>query len=365
MATIEVVGTEADPTAKGPSYARLASPTVLVVISAGANPNEVLTVDVSDPENPTVQDTLTLDQSWGHDASGDYAYVPSVQLSKLTVVDISDPTNISVAGSVTSGTWLGAPRAAVYDARGYVYVCGFSLPQFGVVDVSTPTAPATVGAYIYDTGKGGFSDLTYPGGDYVYAVARSTDWFVVIDVSTPTSPSIVGTLQDATDLNTGTSSLVTTIGDDYAFVTTDDGKLTVIDISNPAAPSIVAAPSISLGGNKQAIAGDVLWATRSGTDEVVAVDVSDPTNPVEMATLADGADLNGAASIDADGSYAYVACSNGNSIAVVRLVPFLIPQRALRAYPRDDILGRVPTPRHPKFSRSQQYGTRQGPSAYK
>lgn len=49
----------------------------------------------------------------------------------------------------------------------------------------------------------------------------------------------------------------------------------------------------------------------------------------------------------------------------VVVAPFSTPQRALRAYPRDDILGRVPTPRHPKFSRSQQYGMRRGPSAYK
>lgn len=133
-------------------------------------------------------------------------------------------------------------------------------------------------------------------------------------------------------------------------------------------PVGLVAPSIT-GGNETVLFCDYLW--RAGS-------VTAATNPSGMTGtgLRDNAgivDLGGAyealTSGGATGARTMSVTCTGSyvesvSYSVLLGTPVVPVTAPLRAFPRDDDLGRVPTPRHPKFSTSRQASVRGGPGSY-
>gem|GEM_PF-5714428 len=108
----------------------------------------VITVDVSDPENPYVRGTLSIPALPGYlTRFGDHmllgaertAYTSDLQPVELSMLDMSDPYDVSVLGSTTvvsDGTWISVdPSLLFVDAgRGLI---GFPVQSLGEQDPVT------------------------------------------------------------------------------------------------------------------------------------------------------------------------------------------------------------------------------------
>jgi hypothetical protein len=130
-----------------------------------------------------------------------------------------------------------------------------------------------------------------------------------------------------------------TISGNYAYVTNSsffffNGGVQILDISDPTNP--IGVGSITDGANGAdelngvwsiAISGNYAYVTGYGVDfsgsdgGVQILDVSDPTNPVGVGSITDGEsgadDLAGAISIAVSGNYAYVASSIDDGVQIL------------------------------------------------
>lgn len=162
---------------------------VAVVSNIGDN---VKTIDVSDPTAPVVLDTYSTDLNNVNALTiqGDYIYTgaPGAGSGDLfLVLDISDPANITLSGSVA----LADPHGFYASGR-YVYVANnFSSTLLKVVDVSDPTTPVVVGSA--SSTEDAPMGITV-AGNYAYITATNGDSVVVFDISDPTAPTKVGTI---------------------------------------------------------------------------------------------------------------------------------------------------------------------------
>ncbi len=95
-------------------------------------------VDVSNPAAPVVRGSVSTGKTQGVDVKGSYAYVAS-QTKDLRIIDISDPDAPSIIGfkSLPGQTW----DVAVKDNIAYAASYGGELY---LIDVSNPTAPILV-----------------------------------------------------------------------------------------------------------------------------------------------------------------------------------------------------------------------------
>ena len=199
-------------------------------------PYEISAVDSLDPGNLARKIAI----------AGDYAYLANGG-GGIEVIDISDPENISSAGT-------------------------FSPIAFG-------SAYSLIIA-----------------GDYAF-VADGSAGLTVVDISNPTSPTLAG------NCDTPGYAKEIAVAGNYAYIADDDEGLRVIDISNPLLPVSAGHCSIPYDVVDVEIAGDYAYVSNYGLGLRV-VDISDPTTPVEVAYInADGATFD----IEADGNYLFMA----------------------------------------------------------
>ncbi len=257
-------------------------------------------IHISDPSVPVRVGTYdTPGGAYGVAISGDYAYVADYT-EGLLVLDISNPASPAFANS--------------YDTPGHAYrvtVCGdYAYLADGaadgllVMDVADPVMPpVTVGSQMESNAM-----AVTVSGDCAYV----TDWnrLAVLDITDPTSPSPAGEL-----LAPGDAYAVAVSGD-HAFVALDTGLLSV-DISDPTAPDsagfcenvVVDAWiwSIAISGDYAYVAGD-----NEADPGFYVFDISDPTNPTEVAAKATPDLVRGLA---VSGDYLYVAAWSEGLIA--------------------------------------------------
>jgi hypothetical protein len=108
------------------------------------NNENLFAVDVSDPSNPTLLDSLSLNSTGSGVApypSADIVYAWDTS-STLHVVDSSDPSNLSVQTTLLSPgffSWY------VDDAAEMAFAISATTNYAGVVDVSAATSPQNLG----------------------------------------------------------------------------------------------------------------------------------------------------------------------------------------------------------------------------
>jgi len=175
---------------------------------------------------------------------GNYAYVASYE--SLYIFDISDPTSLSLVGFVDDATRLRSVDYIIVEGN-YAYVSAGDGPDyFTIVDVSDPANPSVVGS-LSGSGSPNYMDSPYglyKVGKYVYVCAWGEFRFNVVDVSDPTSPSLVASLNLGTVYSRRPNDVV--VRGNYAYVTVSDGAsdangLLIIDISDPLSMSVVGS----------------------------------------------------------------------------------------------------------------------------
>jgi len=205
------------------------------VYVADADNGYLWVIDVSDVVSPDSVDCLAFSPAFPLDVavSGDYAYVAR-GTSGLTVVDISDPTSISIVATYnTPGTATGVAISGNYA---FVADGGSGLR---ILDISNPGNPSSAGSM--DTP--GYSYDVAVSGDYAYVADGAAGLQVIDTDSLFVGPRLVG------NYNTPGVALKLSISGDYVFIA-DESSLQIVNVSNPANPYLAGShgvPGLSKG----------------------------------------------------------------------------------------------------------------------
>ena len=223
----------------------------------------------------------------------------------LGVVDVSDPAQPVLVGSLSIGTW--ELPTGIDASGGHVYVASL---YYGlrVFDVSDPTAPRRVGAL----------DLATQCEDVVVwrdlaFVAAGYAGLQIVDVSDPAAPWWISRL------DTPGRARGIDVAESRAYVACEEGGFAVVDITDPAQPVLRARVGTVNPAVGVAVAGATAFVTQL-VDGVDRFDVSDPDAPV----AAGHCDLPGySAAVDASGEVAAVVSWDGGLFMIDGMCPAL------------------------------------------
>ncbi len=243
-------------------------------------------IDISDPTSPSMAGSYdTPGYALGLYVEGDYAYIADEIAGGLQIIDISDPSN------PTPIDYCDTPDAArsVHVSGKYAYVadCGSGLQVIKVHELVPPSRASITGL------SGGTWDVQVDGNHAF--VANGNTGMRVFDITDPSHPILSSAVSSP-----GAYSI--RVSGDYAYQTCTDLKFQSLDISDPMNPMFVDSCDISNIGHSIIISGDYAYITILDSGLKV-VDISDPSN----LTVVGGCDLpGGALGIDLAGNYAYV-----------------------------------------------------------
>ncbi|HEX04616.1 MAG TPA: hypothetical protein ENH10_05585, partial [Bacteroidetes bacterium] len=153
---------------------------------------------------------------------GDYAFVGTT--AGVTSINVSDPSNPSVASSVTT-----ASRVFSVDVSGsYVYGAGASAGLV-VVNISNPNALNLVTEF--DTP--GYARDVAVTGNFAF-VADGVSGLTVVNISTPGTPVVAG------DYNTPGYANGVALEGTTAYVADDQLGVSIINVANPNNPQLIS-----------------------------------------------------------------------------------------------------------------------------
>jgi len=211
--------------------------------------------------NPTAPSETIFYETVGGVGSGavaeSYAYVINSNGNGLFVIDVTNPAQPEVTGSVKG---FGGGVAVADD---YAYVTNRS--ELFIIDVTNPTAPAEVG--IYDSPAWNVAVEE----NYAY-LAERYQGLRIVDLTSPSKPSEAGFYS----LPGGGWANDVAVSIDYAYVIDDDGWLHIINVDDPAEPYETGAYDA-----QRSICGVTVlreYAYR-GVGDLRIINVADPANP--------------------------------------------------------------------------------------
>jgi hypothetical protein len=178
------------------------------------------------------------------DASRNIAYVVGDIVGAISIVDISDPSNLAILSSFRNSTTFSQPRKVAYYGNYAYAIYTSSFNRIAAFDTSNTAAITRVDTTVINT-----SGPTQTGGlvgynGYLYAYGNKFDIF---DLTDPTTPSLISTRDDIANLNTIGGVRDMSILNGYAFIVRTDGSFAVLDLSDPANPTITGSlPSATL-----------------------------------------------------------------------------------------------------------------------
>lgn len=294
----------------------------------------------------------SLGKASGMARSGDHVFVACQDRNSLAVIDVTDPAAPAwVAEAVGTAPGVGQDGAAYVAVSGsYAFVtCPFR-DSLLVANISTPSSPSFVAEI---QGPIPLTNMVNPrgivvDGGYAYVVGNTGGGVSVINVSTPASPVWVTEFFGPTLGVSLADAWAIAKSGNYLFVTCFGGEsgaaptMAVIDVSTPASPVWVTSVSgqedtwaYNAAPRGITISGTVAYLASYPTGRLIAVDISDPTDPVITAEVAsttivntgDGPQIssNTATSIAVSKGYAYMSSDVTASVSVFDLSDPLRP----------------------------------------
>jgi hypothetical protein len=132
--------------------------------------------------------------------SGNDAYVTAFYGSRLTTIDISNPTSPVPVASIHDQTNFPFPNDVATQGS-YAYVVNQISPsptmlgmELAIVNIANPAAPVVVGSLTDPLLSGAYRIRVR--GNLVYISANSASSVAMVDVSNPSSPRLVGSVTD-------------------------------------------------------------------------------------------------------------------------------------------------------------------------
>lgn len=243
-------------------------------------------VDFDDPSEPTLVDTFPTDWFLFRPILLDDLLLVIHDDTELMVIDVGDPTNLTLLAELSG--FLGIGRIAAFERLALLVDDDMTL-----VDLSDPETPTPVGVYRL----AGSSIQSAEVGDRI-VVASATE-LRVFDTNDPGLPTVVGEL-DLGGYGTGLA-----IEDEMVFVAEIEAGLRVVDVSDTADPTEIGFLEFNTGfPAKVAISGNYAFATNYWG--IRMIDISDPT---QLVTYTYG-DCDDPQDIVADGDFVYAACGS-------------------------------------------------------
>lgn len=281
--------------------------------------------DISDPTNIVAKDTHTFSPTYTNpvglavNEAGTRAYVACqgsvstlATANAVVSLDVSDPDNISVLDTLTVEIPPLANQA--YLSGDYLYITGQSTGDSScmlVIDVTNPASMAAVGA---DSTGLSTSRGVYVFGDYAFVCSGANDTLIAYDITT--KRGIIQKDLDATNLSGPTDVFIDAT---YAYVTSSSNdRICVYDISDIDA--IVAkdynqGTVFDIAEACWAIFPYIYTVNRSTTyRRLQIVDATDPTNLVNKGSIT--TNFNAPSDVQVDGNYAYVLQTGTNTLAI-------------------------------------------------
>ena len=325
------------------------------------------TVDVTDTLRVTITDspsanpiaagsitdaaTLELGGATGittfESGGGTYAAVAAYDDRGVQILDVTDPSAITAAGSITDTTALvlyGAAGIAIFNSGGGTYAAVASSVDDGVqiLDVTDPSAVTAAGG-ITDTATlklDGAEDIAIfnsGGSTYAAVTAYDDDGIQILDVTDPSAVTAAGGITDTATLELDGASGITIFesgGSTYAAVASYlDNGVQILDVTDPyavtAAGSINDTAALKLGGALniaifESDGGSTYAAVAAYDDDGVQIlDVTDPYAVTTAGSIGDTAarELDGAADIavfeSGGGTYAAVAAYDDRGVQIL------------------------------------------------
>ena len=328
----------------------------------GNSDDGVQILDITDPDDiaatDSITDTINLELNGARgiavyeNGASRYAIIAAFSDHGVQILNITDPADITAAGSISNDADLeieGAWSVAVFEsgARYYAAVTGYTDDGVQILDITDP-ADITAAGSITDTTSleldGALEIAIYMSGGSRYAAvtAYNDDSVQILDITDPADITAAGSITDTTSLELNGARGIAVFesgGSLYAIVAAEfDDGVQILDITTPT--SITAAGNIDDDGTNtddlelngaRGIAvfesGSNRYAvvTASLDDGVQILDITDPTDITAAGRITDTGDLelNGARGIDlfeSGGSlYAAVAAHSDNGVQIIKI----------------------------------------------
>lgn len=141
--------------------------------------------DVTDPENMQIIDTVTVDARTVNDVKisedGRIGVITregaSDRKNGIVILDVTDPSNVSIISEYTQGLTGGVHNAFIYENHVFAVNNG---RRYDIIDISDPKNPTTVSRFELDTPGHSIHDVWVENG-----IAYSSNWddgIVAVDV---------------------------------------------------------------------------------------------------------------------------------------------------------------------------------------
>ena len=243
--------------------------------------NAAAFVDITDPSNPFEVGRISGGNSIWRDLKywNRHVYIGTEASDGVKVVSVDNLDNPTLVSTISD---FGNSHNIHIDADGYLYVVGASSNDVWIYDLTMPAFPQLVGTwsgeYLHDIEV--YNNKLYGAGIY-------TGEFYIIDVSDKTNPSTL------VSYNTGGGYISThdcaVTYDEHYFITGDEttgGHIKIWDISDYGNINLVGEymTNPSHSAHNLYIRPDTdLLIISYYADGTRIVDISDPTNPIEVA----------------------------------------------------------------------------------
>ncbi|MFH1170763.1 MAG: tail fiber domain-containing protein [Candidatus Vogelbacteria bacterium] len=306
------------------------------VISNGANDLKI--IDVSNPVAPTLTKSFGIGQQPSDlTIAGRYAYVVDSDSDDLKVIDVASSTAPSLVGTLSLGA--GVPTGITIAGR-YAYVTDSGQNDLKIIDLSGIEVTSGI-IHSLETGtlqvrqdsafdqnlsiRGGLnvgSGGIYSSGPISISLASTTQTNPIsayfqgnVGIGT-TSPyaalSVVGETVSTYFTATSTTATSTFAGAIGIGTTIPSDKLTLYNGSFRQAPGnptlVVSTTTASWDPTAVVVQGKYTYSVGTGSDDLKIMDVSNPSFPTLVGTLA----ITNPGDIAVAGRYAYAISTPGN-----------------------------------------------------
>jgi hypothetical protein len=194
--------------------------------NSGGDDLDVINVDY--PASPTLVGTAvnSVPSAFTNDlkhatavaVSGNYAYVTAFNGQAFSVIDISNPAAPKPVAEIRNATYFPLPSdVAIEGSHAYVINQDTAGGQgtLTVVDIANPLQPAVVGSVKAASLEAGYRIRV--SGNLAWVAAHGTSAVTTVDIATPTAPTVLSTAVSKSNLNAVTGlDLMNIAGNEYA-----------------------------------------------------------------------------------------------------------------------------------------------------
>jgi hypothetical protein len=244
---------------------------------------------IKDPANPRVVSSFTndeLDHAAGCAINGNVIYLASQTNHRLLVIDATDKSALRLIGTVLIGEPGKGVLYKVAYRDGYCYVAHLTAKKLFVVDVRDPIQPVVVGSVAVTTENDGpFSVLLH--GDYalVGTIFGHRNRLAVVNVKIPARPQLV-TQVFGSAIGHTSGQVVDRL---FFAVNWDRNAFLVFDVADTGNPKLYAQlVDKRLGNpNRCVVSGNRAYLPMVTGDGVAILDIADPKTPRFLTSFRD------------------------------------------------------------------------------